>query len=284
MKGIHLILLLICIVISLTYCNPVDNGDSGDSGGESFILTININGNGNVLSSPEPISITTNGNAKELLYNKDVIVTLTAEPNSDSIFLGWESYYVTGPTNPAIINMNSNKEITAYFYLESVTLYTLEVNNENGVFIEVSPEPVYRYSEMPDTTIYYYKENELLTITAIDTVCGTTFSHWEGDVTGEENPITLLINSNKIVSAKATKSFRLILVYDNQMGSVSVSPPTVIYLGDNVYKCKASQTITLTAIPNSNYNFIDWSGDIISSDNPVNVLMKSDKTINANFQ
>ncbi|MBI3734038.1 MAG: lamin tail domain-containing protein [Chloroflexi bacterium] len=42
-------------------------------------------------------------------------------------------------------------------------------------------------------------------------------------------------------------------------------------------------TVILTANPNTGYNFTDWSGDVISTTNPLTVTVTSDKAIVANF-
>ena len=42
-------------------------------------------------------------------------------------------------------------------------------------------------------------------------------------------------------------------------------------------------TAELTANPNTGYTFTNWTGDISSTDNPVNVLVDSDKNITGNF-
>jgi len=41
--------------------------------------------------------------------------------------------------------------------------------------------------------------------------------------------------------------------------------------------------VSVTAIPNSGYQFSSWSGDVTGSTNPVTVTMDSDKSITANF-
>ena len=41
--------------------------------------------------------------------------------------------------------------------------------------------------------------------------------------------------------------------------------------------------LSLIAEPNSEYEFVNWSGDVESSSNSVNILMDSDKSITANF-
>lgn len=45
----------------------------------------------------------------------------------------------------------------------------------------------------------------------------------------------------------------------------------------------SNDTVNLTAVSDTGFIFSNWSGDIASTDNPLQVLMDSDKTITANF-
>ena len=42
-------------------------------------------------------------------------------------------------------------------------------------------------------------------------------------------------------------------------------------------------SVQLTAVPSAGYHFVNWSGDASSSDNPVTVIMDSNKTVTAKF-
>ena len=43
-------------------------------------------------------------------------------------------------------------------------------------------------------------------------------------------------------------------------------------------------TITLTAVPTTGYHFVNWSGDVMDSTNPVTVTVKGNITVTANFE
>src|SRR5690606_37324793 len=45
----------------------------------------------------------------------------------------------------------------------------------------------------------------------------------------------------------------------------------------------AGTNVTLTAIPDSGAEFIDWSGDVVENNNPVSFILNEDNTIIANF-
>lgn len=59
-------------------------------------------------------------------------------------------------------------------------------------------------------------------------------------------------------------------------GTTNPAPGTYTYNEDTL--------VTITAIPNTNYGFVNWSGDISSTQNPVTVTMDGNKTIEAHFR
>jgi hypothetical protein len=50
------------------------------------------------------------------------------------------------------------------------------------------------------------------------------------------------------------------------------------------YTYNPGYQVQVTAIPNTNYEFVNWTGSISSTQNPVTVTMDADKTIKANFR
>jgi uncharacterized repeat protein (TIGR02543 family) len=59
-------------------------------------------------------------------------------------------------------------------------------------------------------------------------------------------------------------------------GTVSKNPDLALYAPDSV--------VTVTAIPNTGYEFVSWSGDAAGSDLSTTVTMTADKNVTANFQ
>lgn len=49
------------------------------------------------------------------------------------------------------------------------------------------------------------------------------------------------------------------------------------------YSYTSGSTVSLTALPSTNFRFFNWSGDASETTNPLSVLMDRDKTIKANF-
>ncbi len=58
-------------------------------------------------------------------------------------------------------------------------------------------------------------------------------------------------------------------------GSVTKSPDKASY--------SYGETVTLQAVPDAGYNFVNWSGDISGGSNPMTFIMDSDKSVTATF-
>ena len=206
---------------------------------QQHTLTVNVVGNGNVT----PLSG---------IYNDGDVVTLTATANPGWIFTGW-SGDVTGNTNPLPVLMDGDKTITATF----VQQHTLTVNVVgNG-------------SVTPVSGVYNDGDIVMLTATADS---GWIFAGWSGDITGNTNPIQILMDGNKTITATFVQQHTLTV---NIVGNGSVSAVSGVYNDGDI--------ITLTAVADSGWIFTGWSGDISGNTNPVQVLIDGDKTITATF-
>ena len=127
-------------------------------------------------------------NPNQATYNSGVNVVLTATPATGYVFTSW-SGDATGSTNPLTVTMNSNKNITANF-TAVVNAYTLNVTAVNGTVVK-----------NPDQPTYNSGLSVQLTATANS---GYTFTSWSGDATGSVNPLTVVMNSNKNITANFT--------------------------------------------------------------------------------
>jgi mannan endo-1,4-beta-mannosidase len=227
-----------------------------------YTLTVNVSpqGSGSVSLNPPGGS-----------YTAGTQVTLTAIANSGYVFSSW-SGDLSGTTNPATITMNSNKIVTANFVQQNVSEYTLSVS--------VSPSGSGVVNINPFKSKYTAGEQVTLTAQANS---GYVFSGWSGDLSGTTNPATITMNSNKTVTANFVQSggdgnttYTL---------TVTVSPTSagVVYLNPAGGVYTAGTQVELSAEANIGYKFSDWSGDLVSTQNPVSLIMDSNKVIVANF-
>ncbi|NJL73268.1 MAG: hypothetical protein HC888_17895 [Candidatus Competibacteraceae bacterium] len=104
---------------------------------------------------------------------------------------------------------------------------------------------------------------------------GWQFVAWEGDVSSDANPFTLLMDSNKAITAvfEVRPQYTLLTAV---IGDGSVIPEgSIDYYEDT--------QVILTATPEEGATFIEWQGDLTGTENPASVLMDSNKTITAVF-
>jgi len=60
----------------------------------------------------------------------------------------------------------------------------------------------------------------------------------------------------------------------------TTDPPPGVYS----YAYGTTQTVRVTALPETHYSFIGWTGDAAGTQNPVDVVVDMEKTVTANFQ
>jgi uncharacterized repeat protein (TIGR02543 family) len=218
--------------------------------GNTYTLTVNAT-NGSVTRSPNQAN-----------YSAGSTVTLTAIPNQGYTFANWTGN-LTGTTSPAIITMNSNKTVAANFVVTPTETYTLTVNATNG-----------SVTKSPDQSSY--SAGTLVFLSAIPNQ-GYTFVNWTGDLAGSTSPVPITMNSNKTVWANFSASTpgTYTLTVNAANGSVAVSPRQVTF--------SAGSTVTLEAVPYRGYTFVNWTGDLTGTTNPVTITMNSNKTVWANF-
>jgi uncharacterized repeat protein (TIGR02543 family) len=231
----------------------------------TFAITANTNLVANFEVRTYTLNVTAeNGtvvkNPNEENYNSGVDVVLTPTPATGYEFSSW-SGDATGSNNPLTVTMNDDKNITANF-TAIVNTFTLNVTAENGTV-----------EKNPNQQNFNDGDDVVLTATPAN---GYEFSTWSGDATGSNNPLTVTMNDDKNITANFTEiSSGFSLNVTAQNGSVEKNPDNLTYNdGDNV---------TLTPTPDSGYEFTSWSDDATGSNNPLTVLMNSNKNITANF-
>jgi hypothetical protein len=138
-----------------------------------YLLSITLDGSGSVTKNPN-----------QSTYSYGTVVQLTAIPNAGWTFSSW-SGNLSGSTNPNSITMNGNKSVTAHF-------------TENQYTLTVMIDGVGSVTKNPNQASYSY--GTVVTLTAIPG-SGWIFSSWSGDLTGSQNPKTITMNGNKVVTA-----------------------------------------------------------------------------------
>ena len=124
-------------------------------------------------------------------FNSGTRVIITATPESGFEFTGW-SDATYGDINPLTINLTSNTNITANF--ERIQ-YTLTVN----IVGQGQVNQVLGDNSITSTTVDYNQGDRV----NLQTNPGDnwTFSRWQGDATGYEDNVEILMDGSKTVTA-----------------------------------------------------------------------------------
>jgi uncharacterized repeat protein (TIGR02543 family) len=169
MKSLKLVLFLaITFVVSVFGCNKKDSGPITNA------LHI-MAANGTVVKNPNlPV------------YVKGDDVQLTATPNAGYNFTSW-SGDATGTSNPLLVSMDVNKNITANFTAIAGNTFVLNVTATNGIV-----------TKNPDQSTYPDGSTVLLTATPSP---GYYFASWSGDAVGSATTLTVTVTSIKNIVA-----------------------------------------------------------------------------------
>ena len=192
-------------------------------------------------------------------YHYGDVVTLTPSANSGYNFVEWLGAGVDGPANRRVITVTGDMDVTATFTQVSYPLNVAIVGNGE-------------VTKIPDQDSYNPGKSVELTATP-----GTnwSFTGWSGDYTGTDNPITIVMDGEKSVTATFTQYAYTLTVVIVGSGSVEAIPNSATYsYGD---------TVQLTATPSDDWSFSQWSGDEVGSENPLTLTIDSDKSITAIF-
>lgn len=222
---------------------------------KSYPLTLSVEGDG-VISERE-ISTKTD-------YGSGTVVELTAKPAEHWLFDHWEGD-LNGNMNPVQIAVTSPKTAKAIFVKKMYDL-TVSVEGEGAVSETVI-----------ETKSGTYQEGTVVELTATPSM-GWTFSHWEGDISGIDNPVQVTISSPQLLKA----------VFIPQMYDLTVNIQGKGVVNEKIIETKTGSyqdgsVVELTAIPDEFWAFDHWEGDLSSNENPTAITVNTAKQIKAVF-
>jgi hypothetical protein len=124
-----------------------------------------------------------------------------------------------------------------------------------------------------------YEAGAIANITAVPNT-GWRFDHWEGDLEGDDNPATVVVDGEKSVTAVFIRTdFSLDIVVQGQ-GHVMVGGNS---LPTSSGRYNPGASVELSAIPAEGWYFARWEGDLQGTTNPKVITMDDDKSIVAIF-
>ena len=192
-------------------------------------------------------------------------IEISATPNQHWVFSGWQGDH-SGTVNPSVISMNSDKDIAAIFVKRDYPL-TVLTEGEGTVSEEVVQQR---------TTEYEHGTVVKLTAEPSD---GWEFKEWLGNAEGDESPLTLTVDGETVVTAVFTRIEHPISINIEGEGSVSTED-RILGTTENFTE---GSTIILTALPDEEWIFSSWSGDVTSEENPVELLVDGPIEVTVTF-
>ncbi|MBS4016280.1 MAG: SBBP repeat-containing protein, partial [Candidatus Latescibacteria bacterium] len=180
--------------------NPADNVLRDSFTVIAYNLNVSVIGNGSVDKNPDQPS-----------YAPNSLVQLTANPDTGWHFTGWTGD-TTGINNPVTVTTNSDKNITANF---EINAYDLTVNIIGDG--EVGREP----------NQTNYNHGTWVKLTAAPNP-GWHFMGWSDSLTGSNNPDSILMNSDKVVTA--TFAIDTFTIVSSVAGNGTIDPLGTVYV------------------------------------------------------
>ncbi len=152
----------------------------GNIGTKKFTLTVSAGSNGRVTKNPDATS-----------YDSGTTVTLTAMPNPGYKFKNWGGD-ASGTNTTITVVMNKDKNISATFVeINAKPAFSLTINTIGSGVVEVSPKQT------------DFDSGTIVTLQAF-TVNGSSFLGWSGALSGTATIATLIMDSDKTVTASFT--------------------------------------------------------------------------------
>ena len=225
---------------------------------KKYTLSMTVVGTG---ATEPPVGDNTTVDNKPIVDGSEVLVRAT--PGLGWVFDYWEGG-LEGSVNPQTIVMNGNKHVTAVFKRDAFD-YTLAMTVE-GLGATVPASGFHRYSNGDKVVVRGIPADAYV------------FDHWSGSLTGEDNPATIKMDSDKTVQAVFTYAPVTYLLTTSVEGGGRVSP------SEGQHRYAEGKQVTLVATPDLGWAFDYWEGDVGGSASVMVLTMTSDKTAKAVFR
>ena len=198
-------------------------------------------------------------------FEEGETVVLNATPSTEYTFFAWSG--VSGTSTSTSIVMDSDKAVTAVFTKKRYALNIL-IEGEGEV-----NEKIIKAGVSTD-----YNSGTIIELSA-NPASEWVFVEWKGDFSDVENPTQITINKPKNITAVFEKKQYPLNIEIEGNGSVEEK---IIKPGlANDYN--SGTIIQLNAVPENGWSFLKWSGDLLSSKNPIEITVDMAKTIKAEF-
>jgi hypothetical protein len=122
-----------------------------------------------------------------------------------------------------------------------------------------------------------YTQGQSVSITATPN-SEYVFDNWSNGST--DNPLSITVNSDQTVTANFIKKKYLLTINIQGEGTVTEE---IISAGKTTTEYNSGSIIRLTAVPSSEWTFVDWSGSVTSTENSIELTVDESKNVNVKF-
>ena len=121
-----------------------------------------------------------------------------------------------------------------------------------------------------------YDVGTTIQMTAVPGV-GSTFDSWSGGITSTENPLTITINGPiEIIANFIDPNYYKYTLFKTGLGNVIVSP--------NLTEFPEGSSAIFTAVPAEGWQFKNWNGSLLGTENPDTLVFDSNENIQVVFE
>ena len=200
-------------------------------------------------------------------------VLLEAVPDAHYAFAGW-SGGLTGSATPTTVAITADTTIVAEFAPSEYALTIAALNGSGS--LDVGGYTVAR-GRVPWTR--YFARDMEVAVTALPGA-GYHLSAWSGDLSGSASPTSVTMDGAKSISATfAVTSYSLSLTGSNGVVLVNGTSHALPWSSSFEY----GTVLTLTAVADSCWRFVQWTGDASGATNPLTFTVTGAQSLTAEF-
>ena len=242
---------------------------------QSFVLTVNRvgQGTGTVVSTPAGIRC---GSRCSAPYGPGAVVTLTATPDSGSVFGGWSGGGCIG-TGACAVTVTGATTVSATFARQTFTLSVGIVGSGSGT-VTSTPTGI----TCPSACAAGYPSGTVVRLTA-NPAAGSVFSGWSGGGCAGAGSCSVTLGANTAVTAIFSVGSPALSIGITGPGSVTSRPAGIACAPTCTATFEVGTTVTLTAIAAAGATFSGWSGACAGTTGLCTVTMTAAQSVGATF-
>jgi len=236
-----------------------------------YLLTVNKTGSGTVTSNPAGINC---GGTCSYSFDYNTPVSLSASAATGWTFQGWSGEGCSG-TGTCNVTMSQARTVSATF---TINQYLLTVNKTGSGTVTSNPAGI----DCGGDCTQDYDYNTVVTLSA-SAATGWSFGGWSGSGCSGTGTCMVTMTAARTVSATFTFNTFLLSVEKTGNGTVTSDPAGIDCGATCAYAFAIDQAVSLSATPDSGWNFIGWSGEGCSGTASCDVTMDQARLVSALF-